>query len=81
MPTADFDPSYGTAERRRVVLVEITLVGPLATAPKQRLYHRIVTQLVGVVRPDDLFVIPTENGPADWSQARGEATLLTGPRH
>jgi phenylpyruvate tautomerase PptA (4-oxalocrotonate tautomerase family) len=73
-----FDPSFGEAERERIVFIEITLVRGLSVDAKRRLYREIADRLRdgAGVRGDDVFVVLHENTLADWSQARGEANLL-----
>jgi phenylpyruvate tautomerase PptA (4-oxalocrotonate tautomerase family) len=73
-----FDRSFGGSDRQRVVLIEITLVRTLGDETKRALFRRIVENLIETagVRPDDTFVVLTENGIADWSQGGGEASLL-----
>ncbi len=79
-PTTDLvaDPSYLGMERRDVVFIQITLVRGRSRELKQQLYRAIVTELAGVgVRPDDVAVVLTENGPEDYSWGKGEAQLLS----
>jgi phenylpyruvate tautomerase PptA (4-oxalocrotonate tautomerase family) len=72
-----FHRSFGGAARERVVFVELTLVRELSEEAKRRLYAELSARLTEAgVRADDLFVVLRENTLADWSQARGEATLL-----
>lgn len=73
-----FDPSFGGAQRERVVFVEITLVAELDQEAKRHLHRELADRLSAEagVRPDDVFTVLRENTLADWSQLRGEANLL-----
>ncbi len=72
-----FDPTYLGVERREVVCIEITLVAGRTDDRKRELYRRIADNLFEVgVRREDVFVVLTENGRADWSVGDGAAQLL-----
>ncbi|MDH6109300.1 4-oxalocrotonate tautomerase [Kitasatospora sp. MAP12-15] len=72
-----FDPEYLDVPRQDVVCVQITLRAGRDAQLKQRLYARIAEEAAAVgVRPQDVFVVLTENGSADWSVGNGQAQLL-----
>lgn len=72
-----FDPDYLGVARTDVVYVQITLVGGRPEKLKLELYRRITENLAEAgVRPDDVFVVLTETGLADWSVGNGEAQLV-----
>lgn len=73
-----FDQTFGGVDRRRVVLIEITMVRALTIDLKRQLYRRIADRLgdTAAVRPDDVFVVLNENGLSDWSAGGGEPSLL-----
>lgn len=71
------DPTYLDVARRDVVFIQITLIRGRSDEMKQRLYRAIRDGLVAVgVRSQDVAVILTENGPADYSWGDGEAQVL-----
>jgi phenylpyruvate tautomerase PptA (4-oxalocrotonate tautomerase family) len=72
-----FDPEYLDVPRQDIVYIHITLRAGRPTDLKQRLYQRIATLAAPTgVRPEDVFVVLTENTAPDWSAGRGEAQLL-----
>jgi len=75
-----FDPNYLDIERREVIYIEITLVGGRDDEKKRALYREIAERLAPAgVRSEDVFVVLTENGRADWSVGNGIAQLLESP--
>jgi len=73
------DPEFLGVHREDVVFVQITLVRGRPTELKQALYRRIVEEVVGVgVRGEDVAIVLTENGVADYSWGNGQAQLLGG---
>ncbi|MCX4744086.1 tautomerase family protein [Kitasatospora sp. NBC_01287] len=72
-----FDPEYLDVARQDVVAIQITLRGGRTPEVKRRLYAHIAEGAAAVgVRPEDVFVVLTENGSADWSVGNGKAQLL-----
>lgn len=72
-----FDRHYLDVARQDVVCVQITLRAGRDADLKQRLHARIAKEAAAVgVRPQDVFVVLTENGAADWSLGYGQAQLL-----
>jgi 4-oxalocrotonate tautomerase len=72
------DPDYLDVAREDVVFIQITLIRGRSDEIKQRLYRAIRDNLVAVgVRSQDVAVILTENGPADYSWGDGEAQVLS----
>jgi phenylpyruvate tautomerase PptA (4-oxalocrotonate tautomerase family) len=71
------DPAFLDVERRDVVYIQITLVRGRSDATKQSLYRRIAGELeTAGVRPEDVAIVLTENGLADYSWGNGEAQLV-----
>jgi len=71
------DPEYLGVAREDVVFIQITLVRGRSDELKQRLHRTICDYLVEVgVRAQDVAVVLTENGPADYSWGNGEAQVL-----
>lgn len=71
------DPDYLDVDREDVVFIQITLIRGRSDELKQRLYRTIRDHLVAVgVRAQDVAVVLTENGPADYSWGEGEAQVL-----
>ena len=71
------DPEFLGVARERVVFIQITLVRGRSDELKQALYRAIRDHLVEVgVRAEDVAVVLTENGPADYSWGNGEAQVL-----
>src|SRR5579859_4722069 len=72
-----FDESYLGVARREVLAIEITLVRGRTIEQKRALYQRLAEVLARVgVRKEDVFVVLSENGRADWSVGEGKAQLL-----
>jgi phenylpyruvate tautomerase PptA (4-oxalocrotonate tautomerase family) len=72
-----FDPEYLGVHRQDVVYIQITLVRGRPDELKQAFYRSVVKHLEEAgVRPDDVAIVLTENGPADYSWGGGEAQLL-----
>jgi hypothetical protein len=72
------DPEYLDVARENVVFIQITLVRGRSDELKQRLYRTIRDHLVEVgVRAEDVAVVLTANGPADYSWGNGEAQVLS----
>jgi phenylpyruvate tautomerase PptA (4-oxalocrotonate tautomerase family) len=77
-------PNFMAMDRSgEFTLVHITLLRGGSEESKQALYRRIV-QLAkehAGVEPDDVMVVLTENGAADWSFGQGKAQyLLNSPK-
>ena len=75
---ADFirDPHYPNVSRSdAAVVVSITFRAGRTDAMKRALYRAIVAgaQARAGLKPDDVMVVITENGPADWSFGGGIA--------
>jgi phenylpyruvate tautomerase PptA (4-oxalocrotonate tautomerase family) len=71
------DPEFLGVNRENVVFIQITLVRGRSDELKQDLYRAIRDELVKVgVRAEDIAVVLTENGPADYSWGNGEAQVL-----
>jgi 4-oxalocrotonate tautomerase len=72
------DPEYLGVERQDVVFIQITLVQGRSADLKQEFYQALVPLLGEVgVRAEDIAVILTENGPADYSWGNGAAQVLS----
>jgi hypothetical protein len=66
-----FDPGYNGVDRRRLVLLRITMVHMYPVATKQRLYQAIVKRFEEVgVRAEDVLISVVENGFEDWYAGR-----------
>lgn len=66
-----FDPGYNGVERRRLVLVRITMVHMYSAATKRALFEAIAAGFAAAgVRREDLLVAVTENGFEDWYAGR-----------
>jgi hypothetical protein len=62
-----FDPAYNGVERRRLVLIRITMVHMYSVATKRRLFEEIARRLDAIgVRHEDLLISAVENGFEDW---------------
>lgn len=72
------DPDFLGVRREDVIYIQITLVRGRSQELKQQLYRRIAEELARVpgVRIEDICVVLTENGPADYSWGNGEAQVL-----
>jgi phenylpyruvate tautomerase PptA (4-oxalocrotonate tautomerase family) len=74
-----YDRDYlGVARSDATIFVEISLRRGRPDALKQAFYRRVVESLAADpgVRPEDVAIVLTENGEADWSFGKGEAQLL-----
>ena len=73
------DPEYLGIHREDVIFIQITLVRGRSTEMKTQLFRAVADYLGAIegVRADDVCVILTENGPADYSWGNGDAQLLT----
>lgn len=66
-----FDPSYNGVDRRRLVLIHMTMVHMYSVATKQKLYRAIVERLAEHgVRAEDILISVVENGFEDWYAGR-----------
>ena len=66
-----FDPGYNGVDRRRLLLLRITMVHMYSVATKQRLYASIVKRLEEAgVRPEDVLISVVENCFEDWYAGR-----------
>jgi phenylpyruvate tautomerase PptA (4-oxalocrotonate tautomerase family) len=66
-----YDQRYLGVDRRAVVFVQILMVRGYSTETKKATFAAIAEELEAVgVRPDDVFVAVTENGPEDWYAGR-----------
>ena len=72
MPLVRIDlPDDLGVDRSAVVFVQILMVRGYSTASKKATFAAIAEELEAVgVRPDDVFVAVTENGPEDWYAGR-----------
>ena len=72
------DPEYLEVHREDVIFIQITFVRGRSTELKTQLFRAIADNLGGIdgVRAEDVCVILTENGPADYSWGNGDAQLL-----
>ena len=71
------DPEFLGVAREDVVYIQITLIRGRSDELKQRLFRSIRDHLVKVgVRAEDVAIVLTENGPADYSWGNGEAQVL-----
>lgn len=73
------DPGYlGIQRSASPVFVEITLRRGRSTEKKQALYREITDRLAatGLVRPEDVLIVLTENDVADWSFGNGIAQYV-----
>ena len=60
------------------IFVEISLRRGRPDALKQAFYRRVTDNLAADpgLRPEDVAIVLTENGEADWSFGKGEAQML-----
>lgn len=71
------DPRFLGVDRKNVVFIQTTLVRGRSDELKQELYRAIRDHLVELgVRAEDIAIVLTENGPADYSWGNGEAQVL-----
>ncbi len=62
-----FDPGYNGVERRRLVLVRVTMVHMYSVDTKQRFFAAVAKRFAEVgVRAEDLLISVVENGFEDW---------------
>ena len=81
--TLQFDRHYLDIERSdQFVMVRVTLSAGRSTEAKSAFYKQLAGLLADRVglRTEDLAVILVENGRADWSFGRGQASYLVLPR-
>ncbi|HYD06294.1 MAG TPA: tautomerase family protein [Reyranella sp.] len=74
-----YDRSYlDVARSDDAVFVEISLRRGRPDGLKQAFYARVVENLAADpgLRPEDVAIVLTENGEADWSFGKGEAQML-----
>jgi 4-oxalocrotonate tautomerase len=69
---------FGVARSDDAIFVTVSLRRGRSPEVKQDFYRRVVANLQADpgVRPEDIAIIITENGEADWSFGKGEAQLL-----
>lgn len=69
---------FGVARSDDMIFIQVSLRRGRPEGVKQAFYRRVVANLQADpgVRPEDVAIILTENGDADWSFGRGEAQLL-----
>jgi phenylpyruvate tautomerase PptA (4-oxalocrotonate tautomerase family) len=69
---------FGVARSDDTIFVEVSLRRGRPDGVKQDFYRRVVANLRADpgVRPEDVAIVLTENGEADWSFGKGEAQLL-----
>jgi phenylpyruvate tautomerase PptA (4-oxalocrotonate tautomerase family) len=75
------DPHYLCGPRSDgFILIAITAGRPRSPAVKQAFYKRLNERLATSpgIQPEDVMVVISENGAADWSFGRGEATMIRG---
>jgi phenylpyruvate tautomerase PptA (4-oxalocrotonate tautomerase family) len=71
------DPEYLGVARQDVVFIQITLIHGRSAELKQEFYKALVRLLGEVgVRAEDVAVVLSENGPADYSWGNGLAQVL-----
>lgn len=62
-----FHPTYLGADRRTLVVIELTMQRGYGEDLRARLFEEIVARVGDVgVRADDVLVFSVENGPSDW---------------
>ena len=62
-----FDPGYNGVDRRRLVLVRVTMVHMYSVATKQRFFAAVAKRFAEAgVRPEDVLISVVENGFEDW---------------
>ena len=69
---------FGVARSDDTIFIQVSLRRGRPEGVKQDFYRRVVANLQADpgVRPEDVAIILTENGDADWSFGKGEAQLL-----
>ena len=66
-----FDPGYNGVDRRRLVLLRITMVHMYDVETKKRLIRAIVERFGEAgVRAEDILISVVENGVEDWYAGR-----------
>jgi phenylpyruvate tautomerase PptA (4-oxalocrotonate tautomerase family) len=66
-----YDRHYLGVDRAAVVFVQILMVRGYSSETKKATFLAIAEELEAAgVRPDDVFVAVTENGPEDWYAGR-----------
>ncbi|MFI7017388.1 tautomerase family protein [Streptomyces sp. NPDC050164] len=80
--TLRYDDYLGVHRDVGIAYVAITLRSGRTPAHKQALYRRIaeLAHAYAGTDPRNMFVVLTENGPADWSLGEGRAQYLDAPR-
>jgi phenylpyruvate tautomerase PptA (4-oxalocrotonate tautomerase family) len=70
---------FGVARSDDTIFIQVSLRRGRPEGVKQDFYRRVVANLQTDpgVRPEDVAIILTENGDADWSFGKGEAQLLS----
>ena len=74
-----YDRDYlGVDRSDDTIFIEISLRRGRPDALKQAFYRRVTDNLASEpgVRPEDVAIVLTENGEADWSFGTGEAQML-----
>jgi len=74
-----YDREYlGVARSDDSIFIQVSLRRGRPDGVKQDFYRRVVANLQADpgVRPEDVAIVLTENGDADWSFGNGEAQLL-----
>jgi phenylpyruvate tautomerase PptA (4-oxalocrotonate tautomerase family) len=74
-----YDREYlGVARSEDTIFIQVSLRRGRPDGVKQDFYRRVVANLQADpgVRPEDVAIVLTENGDADWSFGNGEAQLL-----
>lgn len=69
---------FGVARSDDAIFIAVSLRRGRPEGVKQDFYRRVVANLAADpgVRPEDVAIVLTENGEADWSFGNGEAQLL-----
>jgi len=66
-----FDPGYNGVDRRRLVLLQLTMVQMYDDATKKGLFKAIVDRFAETgIRPEDVLISVVENGLDDWYAGR-----------
>jgi 4-oxalocrotonate tautomerase len=69
---------FGVARSDDTIFIQVSLRRGRPEGVKQAFYRQVVDNLASDpgVRPEDVAIVLTENGDADWSFGNGEAQLL-----
>jgi phenylpyruvate tautomerase PptA (4-oxalocrotonate tautomerase family) len=69
---------FGVARSDDTIFIQVSLRRGRPDGVKQAFYRAVVEALAADpgVRPEDVAIVLTENGDADWSFGNGEAQLL-----